>query len=560
MRPSGRPCQVIAAVAMLCVAGSSAFAVVLPIEIQVQSQYQILEVKPEGDPLESTSSFSTTYNLGLRRQLTPRTKLQSHLTVNSSDYSDQIGEQSSRNIVFNLISQERTYTLTGGVNRSDHRSARSALGTSSFSDGSTTNYNANFVWQESALPVVNLQYRKSTTDVSSGLNNSIYSTGTWLVGSYYEYSPLRFTFDRQAQANDFSGRTTSTHSETVRSRMGVNFEQELLDGLNLTADLSRDVNTTDNGTFGTRLNGTSSSVRLTATPTRSILLSADKSFYSSRFTGRLLEQDNDSETTSLSMRSEILPGLSFAINRFVNDQTSDLVKSNNKNLSATLGAALTRDTFATLGWSKSTFNTTPGDIFTKQQNSYISLRTPIGFDTDMNLDFGLTESVSGTQTSYDGKYASVHVRNRSKSDMSLGLGYRWNLLDLTGGTGGKLTTQSLDFDIAWTPASTLGINARANYYFTSGNTISEYLSPTVDIRWEPSSQSNLVLRYNFNRSNQWDPLLAEVLGQSAKGISARFSYRLSRRSSFDITYDYQASGSGGIDFQRAIRAYFRTRL
>ncbi|MBI2842967.1 MAG: hypothetical protein HYX78_06160 [Armatimonadetes bacterium] len=552
----------IRATLMIAIAGLMTLAIAptaRALEIQAQTNYQLFEVKPEGQPIQSSSSIRTTYNLGFRGPLTPYSNLQSFFTMNSSDYTDRIGEQSIRNVVFNLISRESTHTLTGSIDRSDNHSATSAFGVPTVSKGQTTNYNVNLVWSEQALPVVNLQYRQSSNSVTSGINTSNYSTGTWLTGAYYEYSPLRFTFDRQQQSYEFSGRTTS-RSETIRSRFGVNFEQRLLSGLNFTADFSKDSNETSATGFGTSFGGTSSVFRLTATPTRSVVLTADRSLYKSHQSTRLLSSETDSVGTTLSLRSEILPGLSLGITSFANDQTAGLVKSKNKNLSASLGAVLTRDTTATLGWNKSSFDTMPQDFTTSQHNTYLSLRTPLAIDTDLNIDFGLSDSQTGVGTGFSGKSAGFIIRNMSLKEMSLGFGYHWNVLDQRGSQLGEKRSQSIDFDIDWLPSSTLGIDARVGYYVTGGTSISEYISPTIDIRWQPSTQSNLTLRYDFNRSRLWDPLQADILGQSAKGLSARFSYRINQRSSFDITYDYQAATASGFDFQRALRLYFRTKL
>ncbi len=528
------------------------------LDLQLQTQFQSFTVKPEGEAADTRSSFQTSYNFGFRRPLAPWSNIQSYLSVNSSDYSDRLSDQSNSNMVFNMTSQQRTYTLTGGLDRNSHRSAISSFGDTSISDGTTSNYNVNFIWAESAMPTLNMQYRRSTSGVTSGENNSTYQTTTLLSGAYYEYSPLRFTWDRQRQTYDFSGTFSSNHSETVRSRAAVNFEQKLLEGLNFSADIGRDKTNTSGARFGSAFGGNSSVFRLTAVPTRSVIMSLDRSYFSSDQSSGLVDSSSKSDSTTLSLRSEILPGLSLSVTDLVTNDRGDLYTSQNKNSSVSLGASLTPDTFATLGWNQSSF-ASEGQTGSTQKNTYMSFRTPLSIDTDINIDAGWSDSAGG-ESGYKSKYLGLMARNRSRSDMTMGLGYRWNGINQTGFSAGRQSTQSADFDLAWTPSSTIGLNATANYYVTGGTTISQYLAPTVDLRWEPSSQSNLTLRYNFNRSKQWDPLLAEILGQSNKGISARLSYRLSQKSSFDLTYDYQGASTGGVEYQKALRAFYRTRL
>jgi len=531
------------------------------VELQARSELQLFQIKPRGRPVQSKSSFATTYNLGFRGPLSPWSKLQSFLTMNSSDNTNTLSQATNRSMSFSLLSQERTYTLSGGFDRQDYHSVFSGIALPITSGGATTNHYVNFIWQEPALPTVNLQFRQSTSQVSSGLTNSSYRTGAWLTGAYYEFSPFRLTFDRQQQAYDYSGGGGANHSRNTRSRIGLNFEQRLLDGLNFTADVARDSNSVTGSGFNTSSGGTSASFRLAATPTRSILLSADRALYSTRQSGPLFLVSGDSDTTTLDLRSEILPGLTFGATKLDSDLKSSIGRTRNRTLSASLGAALTRETFASLGWNRSSYDSTPGELTTDQKSTYLSLHTPLGFESDLNVDLGLTDSPTGPVASrYRGRYASFLIRNRTASDMSLGVGYRWSLLDTAGTLASRQSTQAVDFDMAWTPASTLGVNARASYLLTNGGTISQFISPSLDLRWEPSGQSSLILRCNFNQSRLWDPILARILGQSAKGLSARFSYRLSERSSLDVTYDYQSSSAGGLAFQRAVRVFFVTRL
>ena len=103
---------------------SPAEAILQGLDLRTQLQYRTLEIKSRDAAPSSTGGLSTTYSLGLRGPLTPWARLMGNLTINSLSNNDQFGRQQSSNTVFNLSSDERTYTLTMGYMKNQYRSVR----------------------------------------------------------------------------------------------------------------------------------------------------------------------------------------------------------------------------------------------------------------------------------------------------------------------------------------------------------------------------------------------------------------------------------------------------
>jgi hypothetical protein len=261
------------------------------------------------------------------------------------------------------------------------------------------------------------------------------------------------------------------------------------------------------------------------------------------------------------MRSEILPGLSLTVNRQSSDQSDALSHRMNTSNGANVAARLTADANLALGWNKSSYRNAGGALNgNDQMSTYASLQMPIGLDNDFTTDVGTMHSNSGGLDDISGKYFGVTLRNRTRSDVALGLGYRWSLIDTFGVGRYTQRTNAVDFDTSWFPTSSMGINARLSYSSNNGSNISDYITPTVDVRWDLSTDSSLTLRYNFNRARQWDPVRGAILDQQANGLSGRLTYRLGSNSNLDLTYDFLSSDNNGSQWQKALRAFFTIKL
>lgn len=547
------------------VAFVAAISIILPvpalpdndIAIQTQVQYQSFEVKPYGKESTSTGGLSTTYNILIRKPVFPMLRLKTNINLTSFSNSDQLGQQQTRNMSFGASTQELRYNLRFGMDENSFHSISTSGDTTNITNGTNRSYYGNLMWQEPDMPTVNLQYRRNTNKAGSG---SSYETSSWVLGGYYDVAPLRFILDRRTTKYDFSSSGNSSGSDTTRSNIGVVFDQPLLPGLSLYGDWGKDNSDTSysNGRKSS-LGGTRHSMRLTAIPTNALLLTAERSAYDSRQDTGFLKTDTKSTITSYSARAEVLPGLSMVAYRQSQEQSGGGVESSsNRTTSVTLNGDIAPDTVASVGWNKSDFSVV--GLNTNQSSLFGTLQMPLSATTDLTFDVGTTESAVNRALSHKGRYAGVLLRNNARRDLSYGIGYRWNWSDLSDSSARpKQTDQSVNFIASWLPSSNIGVNANLNYNVTGGRSISKNLSPSVDIRWEPSNNSQLLLRHSFSTLDQFDFSRWAINSQDTSIWTARLTYTLSRDSSFDLSYDLLKSNTG-IEWQRSLRMYFTYKL
>jgi hypothetical protein len=134
---------------------SSAVAILQGLDLQTQLQYRMLDIKSGDTPASSFGGFSTAYSLSLRQPLTPLAKLTTNLSINSLANSDEFGKQQNSNVVFNLSSYERTYTLTMGYVRNGFRTVQTSAGQVGISTGDDSSYDLSFFMREPSYPAVN---------------------------------------------------------------------------------------------------------------------------------------------------------------------------------------------------------------------------------------------------------------------------------------------------------------------------------------------------------------------------------------------------------------------
>ncbi|MDO8588566.1 MAG: hypothetical protein Q7T82_16180 [Armatimonadota bacterium] len=539
---------------------SSAGAILQGLDLRTQLQYRTFDVKSRDGASSSTGGMSSNYSLGLRGPLTPWAKLVGNLTVNSLANTDEFGKQQNTNTVFNLRSYERTYTLTMGYVQNRYRSIRQlAEGPLTVSNGEESSYDLNFFMEEPSYPTINLQFRRRSNLLDTGTNTSRHRTNSWLAGAFYEVRPFRFSVDQSKQTVAFS--TGASGSTVAHRRMAIAFDEKILDGLTFSGELSKDNSElTQPGRAVNDLSGSVKSFRLTATPTPAIVINAEKYTRDStqRFSGDAVTGRNAG--SSLRFRSEVLPGLGLNLTKAHNarDDAGRQVSSDNVNASA--HAFLAPDVILNVSWYLIKQLTLPDVVAAKSTTTVATVQAPMGMGLDLTVDAGTTKSSTTQGPSFDSKFAGAAVRGALSADASAGLAYRWNDYS-TGGLGSSgQKTQSLDANLSWVVTRSIGLNAHVNYYLNSGDNISEYISPYIDLRWTPNTMSALTLRYNFSKSRQWDWTLGRFINQGDQGLSGRLTQELGGGSSLDVLYDFQSSSLGSIASQRSLQVYFNHRL
>jgi hypothetical protein len=364
----------------------------------------------------------------------------------------------------------------------------------------------------------------------------------------------------QSQEN-LSSSAGLTSSTLTHRRMAVHFEQAIISGLSASGELSKDWSGFGQAGQGSRNStDTARSIRFTATPTPAVVINADSySRDSSQESSGVLTVGNSSGST-ISMRSEIMPGLSLGLTKARNLRTDMDRASSSDNFSGNISAILAPDVLLSVSRSRISQSSEPVSLSSKSETTVATLRMPTGMGLDLTLDAGNSKSSGNLGTSFDSQSIGASVRGSLSSDFNVGLGLRRNAYSTSGLSVNKQTTNSLDFDMSWLVSGSVGIDARMNYYLNRGTNVSEYISPSVDFRWTPNSLSSLYLHYNFSQSRQWDALRVQFVSQGDRGLGVGLTQKLTEESSLDVTYDFQGSNFGTPTWQRSLRILFNHRL
>ena len=528
--------------------------------LQVQMRYDLFESKKAGESPSGEGHLSTNYNLSMRGPIAPFSALVSDITLGTSSSNDQFGSQNNRNLGISLFYRQRSYTLVGRVNRNDYRSE--SLGQSGASIGNSSNYNVSLLLSEPAYPVLNLQYSQNVSGSSFGGSVSGYSANTWLLGSYYDLSPLRFTFDQSKQTSEYSGSAGNTQN-TRRSSILLN--QTLLQGLTLFGELSSYA--TDNERIGTNYSVDTNRqvLRLQATPTSAVTASLEYSDQASSQRAVGSTSQSGQNALSLNVRGQVLPGLSadytdqrqkLSITNVLGDMI--FVDANNRNLGmsarlsdrTTLNGSLSKSDYLSAGSSSS------------QSSLQFSVQSQLSRTADLSFDYGRNKSITGSDSNFRGSFAGISFRTRTAGGMSMGASYRRSQIDSSTANADPTsqTTDALDFDALWMPNYQLSLNVRLSYQANNGSNISETLSPALGVRWQIAPATSLSLNYNYQSDKQWDWIQWGFIGQRRRGSVLRLSHAFQDRSSLEFYYDFHGGNTGLVEWQRHIALYYATYL
>ncbi len=529
--------------------------------LQVQMRYDFFENKKAGESPNGDGHLSTNYSLAMRGPVMPFSALISDVTLGTSSTNDQFGSQDNRSLGINLYYRQPSYTLMGRVNRNDYQSE--TLGQGGTSIGNSSNYNLSMLISQPAYPVLNLQYSRNVSGSSFGDSASSYASNTWLLGSYYDLMPLRFTFDQSRQTSAYSGSSGNTQ---MTRRSSVFLNQTLLQGLTLFGELSNYATDNERAEGNSRMDTKRQVLRLQATPTRAIAASLEYSDQSSHQGAAAVNSNSGDNALSLNVRAQVLPGLSadYTDRRQETSITDALGRvisfdSNNRNLGVSarlsdqsvLNASLSRSDYAGALSSGSS-----------QNSLQVSLQSALSRAADISLDYGRNKSTIGSDGGFSGSFAGISFRTRTAGGMSMGASYRRSQTDSFSADASPVsqTTDAVDVDALWMPNYQLSLNLRLSYQVSNGSSISETLSPALGVRWQIDPASNLSLNYNFQSDKQWDWINWQFVGQRRRGSVLRLSHSFLDRSSLELYYDFHSGNTGLIDWQRHFALYYARYL
>lgn len=529
------------------------------IGVQAQMQYDLLQAKHNNKGVTHITQdgrLSTNYNLIMRRPFLPTSSLMSELAINTTNNNDANMTSSARNWMLNLYSNAPKYQMIGRVNHSTYGTS-TAQG---FSSSTTTDYNAGLFLREPSYPVLNLQFLRN---VIGGNNVST----TWLTSSYYDYAPFRFSYDRTHQTFGASA------NQTRNQRAAVKMDHTLMPGLVMSGELSRFV--VDNA-YPTAITSTSTNrrtLRLSATPTRSLV--ADLNWTTQSEGGRTTLSDggnnaqtprhNNNRSVSLNLRSEIMPGVSLDYSDQKQSQTGSLFGnsggSDSRNRSVSLSARLNDATAFSATALRLNTNSLDGRNVTSQDAIQSALQTSLSRTTDLSLDYGRNKSPDGQDGSFNSSFMGVSIRDRTSPKMSLGATYRRTNVSsrIAGGASLDQIGDIVDVDMLWQPTYDMGVNLRLSYQNNRGSSPTRSISPSANLRWQLDSDTNLTANYTFRKNRQFDPT-AVLLGQDTRGLSMRLAHNFVNGSYVDLAYDFLGGNVGDLEWSKQLRMTFTFNL
>lgn len=529
------------------------------LDLGTQVRYDLYDVKEVGLPVENHHRLTTDIGILFKRPITPGFTAISDLRINASGVADETGQQTNRNLSFNLYHAQPQYALVGRVFHTDFDSSFGPL--PSTNTGQTDSVNANFFLRETHLPLMNIQYqRNSTSDIFENGPLSKYTTANWRLSSQYTLAPLTLLYDRSQSSAEFGG---VKGNDSVTQRASVQYNRQLMPSLSLVGELSRsEVNTPSRFTSQTN----QAIVRLEAMPFRTVAATLSYAAQSSAQQIGLLDHPWNSRTLTLGARSDILPGLSLDYADewiTMNDQLFQAKQATaTRNSSLGLSAHLSEDTIFSASLTRNQLNQNNADINSRQDAASMNLESTISPTADLVLNGGWFSSDNGASGRFHTREGSIGLHDRPTTNLSFGITYRRSDGDSLGdnGTTTVQQTDDVDVDTTWVPQRTMSFTGHLTRMLSSGSQYSRQLSPGIVCRWQMNPRTNLNLNYNMIESSLWDVPSAAMLTQRFRGYSADFQHIFPGGSTLGFTYYFVRQDNGFFEWQRQMRLSFTVMM
>lgn len=480
----------------------------------------------------------------------------SDLSINGSGNGGSNGTQNATGWTLNMLSEQARYMLTGRV---VHNKYNSDFGSGASSQGSTTYYNIGAYIREPAYPVISVQLQRTTSGTTFAGSHSGATTSTWLTSLAYSAAPIRFSLDRSHQNISSSG---STGSHVNSQTAAITLDQPLLPGLSVFGELSRSGSEVSFATGSTALNSTRRTLRLTATPTRSVVAEIDLTSQADDQRVSRTKGTNTSSGVGWSLRSEILPGLNLDIADQRQSQNGSgfftSIGTVTRNRDVSLAARLNQNTVFSATTSRVGFASSfqGGDV--SQDSVQTSLQTSLSRFTDLNVNFGKNKSVTGLSDNFKSVSEGISIRDRRSSRVSMGAALRHMDISSVASAGGNFDQKgdSVDLDMLCQPGYTMSLGLRLSYQNNTGSAPFKTFAPGANVRLQLDPATNLTASWTTQRFRQYDPTVAASVGQDTRGISARLTHTFVNGSFLDVAYDFQGNSLSDIKWRRQLRLGF----
>jgi hypothetical protein len=86
------------------------------------------------------------------------------------------------------------------------------------------------------------------------------------------------------------------------------------------------------------------------------------------------------------------------------------------------------------------------------------------------------------------------------------------------------------------------------------------VQPSVNLRWRIDPRTNLGFSYNLARTAQGSSALTIPLDQQNTGSALNLTHSFRDGTSLNLSYDYQQTNLGTLEWQRRLQMYYNFRL
>jgi hypothetical protein len=288
--------------------------------------------------------------------------------------------------------------------------------------------------------------------------------------------------------------------------------------------------------------------RLNADPRATRAASSPEASLKMKKTERATQQGNGSLTdlrngysaggyTGVSLTRQLGPKLSATLSRMTNDSGSVYGLPQSKTTTVDVVSALPGNRAIGVGFTNWTSTASLFGGIAQQRNMYASFRTPLNKQTSMTLDCGVISSNQEDIGASQARYAGIGLRGSITKDLSLGAAFRRNDYSSYFGSQTAQSGNAMDADLYWTPSATLAIDGRFSSETTGSSSPTRFSSPSLSVRWLPSSKMSLSAQIALSRFGQSNGLTNTLSSQKAGCLSLSLSRKISTDTSFDVSCD-----------------------
>jgi hypothetical protein len=301
---------------------------------------------------------------------------------------------------------------------------------------------------------------------------------------------------------------------------------------------------------------------MTAYPTHSLVLEGEwaASDGSQQGDGDLLGSDTRGRRYSLNLRTEVVPGVRLDLYRSFQSGSWLGGHSSSGQWSGDLAAQVTGRTFLRGQWSQSR-NDLGATFFQRERAGRVTLSSRLSTTTELFGDVNLT---SQTLPESRSRFLAVEagLTHQPMAALSVSGSYSFTRRrDAGAGTVPTDTIHSLRLDGRWSPEARWSLNGGLSVSRRRDRQTSLSLNPYAEVRWDPSSDAAITVRYYAQQLSERFDGGERPFGENrlATGLSGRVTYQLSPQDGLQLSYDAIQGLGSSVTGQKTLQvSYIRS--